>query len=256
MKKKIKRIFAVLLLAVGAVSAFLLLGQLQDNGAAADSYEQAAAIAFRKEGASAAEPSTSPSSTGESSVFPLEELDFAALREVNPDVLAWIRIPGTGIDYPLMQGSNNDYYLYRTWEGERNDAGSIYLDYRNAADFSDFNSIVYGHNRGDGSMFSALTQYSSREFWEERPYVYLVTDEGIRCYEIFSSFQTEGESFVYTLGLREEQSKENYIRQVVASDCLGLGIVPEAEDQILTLSTCSGINYSRRWVILAREIQK
>lgn len=81
-----------------------------------------------------------------------KEIDFEGLRKINEDLVAWIQIPGIGVDYPVVQGEDNEYYLYHTFQKENNKAGSIFLDYRNHDDFTDRRVILYGHNMKDGSI--------------------------------------------------------------------------------------------------------
>ncbi len=85
-----------------------------------------------------------------------EMIDFGGLKALNPDIVAWIRCEELGIDYPVVQGADNDYYLHRTFTGEDHIAGCIFMDCRNSADFSDQRTILYGHNMKDGSMFGRL----------------------------------------------------------------------------------------------------
>lgn len=87
------------------------------------------------------------------------QVDFNKLEEINPDVIAWIEIPGLEISYPVVQGRDNDYYLHHLITGENHKSGSIFMDFHNQEDLSDRNSIIYGHNMKDGSMFGTLDQY-------------------------------------------------------------------------------------------------
>ncbi len=94
----------------------------------------------------------------------LPEIDFDGLRAINGDIVAWIQIPGIGMDYPVVQGKDNEHYLHYTFDGKENKAGSIFLDYRNRADFTDDKMILYGHNMKDGSMFSNLKNFEDARF--------------------------------------------------------------------------------------------
>lgn len=94
-------------------------------------------------------------------------IEFGELQKINPDIVAWIRIDGLGIDYPVVQGEDNEHYLYYTFRGEANVAGSIFLDYRNKADFSDSKIILYGHNMKNGSMFGSLKKYQDESVFRE-----------------------------------------------------------------------------------------
>lgn len=85
-----------------------------------------------------------------------QQVDFESLRQLNPDIVAWIRIEAAGIDYPVVQGEDNEHYLHYTFRGEASIAGSIFMDYRNKGDFTDGKTILYGHNMRDGSMFAGL----------------------------------------------------------------------------------------------------
>lgn len=87
------------------------------------------------------------------------QVDFNKLEEINPDVIAWIEIPGLEISYPVVQGRDNDYYLHHLITGENHKSGSIFMDFHNQEDLSDRNTIIYGHNMKDGSMFGTLDQY-------------------------------------------------------------------------------------------------
>ena len=106
-------------------------------------------------------------------------------------MVGWIQIPGTEIDYPLMQGKDNDFYLNNNWRGAKEYVGSIFLEYRNDPDMTDFNTIVYGHNMANGSMFGSLHRYQYDAYPEEHPYVYIVTDAGVLRYEVFSTYNAE-----------------------------------------------------------------
>ena len=103
-----------------------------------------------------------------------KEIDFEGLRKINEDLVAWIQIPGIGVDYPVVQGEDNEYYLYHTFQKENNKAGSIFLDYRNHDDFTDRRVILYGHNMKDGSMFSNLKQYQEVSMWDD---IYALEDD-------------------------------------------------------------------------------
>lgn len=130
----------------------------------------------------------------------LKDMDFSALRQQNPDVLGWILIPGTRVSYPVVQGTDNSYYLDHTWRGGKNSVGAIFMECRNSSDLSDFNTIIYGHRMNNRSMFGTLSQYKSRSYWQAHPYVYLTDDSGTHRYEIFAAGEVSVDSDVYRLG--------------------------------------------------------
>lgn len=107
------------------------------------------------------------------------EIDFAGLKAVNPDVIAWIQIPALDISYPVVQGKDNAYYLHHLFSGESNINGSIFVDCHNQPDFTDQNTIVYGHNMKNGSMFGTLDKYQDKELFEQHPEFYLYLPDKI-----------------------------------------------------------------------------
>lgn len=112
----------------------------------------------------------------------LPEIDFEGFRAVNEDIVAWIQVPGIGVDYSVVQGMDNEHYLHYTFDGKANKAGSIFLDYRNRPEFTDSKVILYGHNMKDGSMFSNLKKYQDVDFRKEqgRVLIYL-PDKVLEC---------------------------------------------------------------------------
>lgn len=181
----------------------------------------------------------------------LKDMDFSALRQQNPDVLGWILIPGTRVSYPVVQGTDNSYYLDHTWRGGKNSVGAIFMDYRNNGDLSDFNTIIYGHRMNNRSMFGTLSQYKSRSYWQAHPYVYLTDDSGTHRYEIFAAGEVSVDSDVYRLGLRSDSSRQSFLDSCLALSALNTGVTPHTYDKVLTLSTCTGNGHATRWVVQA-----
>jgi len=181
----------------------------------------------------------------------LSGMDLSELRAVNSDVVGWIHIPGTEIDYPVLRGEDNDYYLHHTWQHRENIVGSIFMDYRNAAGFSDFNSILYGHHMRDGSMFRDLILYEKESFRQEHPYIYLVDDTG-KCirYTVFAVYETETQ-MTYTVEFEDESLQSRWLSDCVERSEFAAETLPGADDRILTLSTCTGESYTSRWVVQA-----
>lgn len=268
MNRKLRKIAMLVLAAVFAVSTALMLRQWKDNAGGESAYENALAIAMQKEKAPAEttlSDTVSEVQTGELTsawvsvpvvddpvMEEMAEINLAALREVNPDVVGWIRIPDTKIDYPLMQGEDNDFYLNHTWEKEHNSVGSVFLEYLNSPDLTDYNTIVYGHNMNNGAMFADLELFSLKKFWSGHPYVYIATDAGVYRYEIFAFFQAEVDSLTYGMNPRQDDTKEFFLNLALENATFDTGIRPALTDRILTLSTCSGANYDFRYVVQAR----
>ena len=265
MKRKIRIFLSCLLLAVFLFSITRFLQQQQEKTAGSDTYAEALALAVsggsgspepqKKEEAAVAE------GTPQWAVAPVEEndphnqtlqaMDLEALREVNPDVLGWILIPDTKINYPILQGSDNDYYLKHTWDGKPYAVGSIFMEHLNNPDFTDFNTIIYGHNMNDGSMFASIREYRNQAYWEKHPYVYIRTDLGVYRYEVFASYLARVNSNTYGVRFSREESREAFVNNAIVDSSIDTGIEPEPTDRILTLSTCKG-GTATRWVVHAR----
>ena len=267
MEPRMKKRLRMVLAAVFAVSTLLLAGRLLQGAGGEEAYEDALAIAMQNPKPVSAEPKeTEPLPTEPREIrwvpAPVEEedphlaelaaMDLDALRQINPDVIGWIRIPDTVIDYPLLQGEDNEYYLKHTWEEKKNAVGSIFLECRNSPDLTDYNTIIYGHNMNNGSMFASLRKYAGETYFTQHPYVYLVTDDGVLRYDVFSSYKADVDGVTYGLSFRQEETKAEFLIHALENSSFDAGIVPESQDRILTLSTCSGAGYSTRWVVHAR----
>ena len=268
MKDHIRKILRLILLAVFVVSTLLLLRQWKDNADGAAAYQDAMAIAMQKTESAVPEVTEAPEVPEEtvpvvyvwepaqieadSVMEEMSGINLAALREVNPEVVGWIRIPGTQIDYPMMQGEDNEFYLKNTWQKEPNSVGSIFLEHLSNPDMTDYNTIVYGHNMKNGAMFGDLDLFSLPTFWKEHPYVYILTDAGVWRYEIFAFCQPEVESLTYGLNPQRPDTKEKFLNLSLENAWYDTGIVPPITDRILTLPTGSGGGYSHRFVGQAR----
>ena len=181
----------------------------------------------------------------------LAAMDFAALQEVNSDVLGWILIPGTPVSYPLLQGEDNSEYLNKTWRGNRNSVGAIFLECKNSGDLSDFNTIIYGHRMRNRSMFGSLKDYARQSYWESHPYVYITDSSGCRTYAIFAAYEVGVTEATYQLGGFDQEGRQAFLDFCTAQSVIETGILPTTEDHILTLSTCTGTGHEKRWVVQA-----
>lgn len=151
----------------------------------------------------------------------IRNIDFESLKQINPDIVAWLTIEAAGIDYPVVQGENNEYYLHYTYSGKANIAGSIFLDCQNMPDFSDGKIILYGHNMRDGSMFAALKKLNV----SQEPLAVLYTPEETFQYKLSEEAFVSTTDEIYQLKKSEENHADS--ESIVY------------EDRILVLSTCS-----------------
>ena len=202
-------------------------------------------------------PTEPPTEPMDDTTRMLLDMDLEALRATNPDVLGWICIPDTVISYPLMKAKDNEQYLYHTWEGKYSKYGSIFLECRNSHDFSDFNTLVYGHNMLTQDMFGTLSDYKDQSFYESHPSVYILLDDGVRRYDVFSCYDADVVSNTYRLVFEDDARKQESLDLYTSKSLLQTDLVPQVTDHILTLSTCTGRGTADlRFVVQAILAQK
>ena len=172
------------------------------------------------------------------------EVDFAAMAELSDDIVAWIYCPNTQINYPIVQGYDNDYYLYRLLDGTWNANGTIFMDYRNEDDFSDYNTMIYGHHMKTGAMFADLMKYKSQSYYEEHPYMYIYTPEQNYRLDLFAGTVVDCIADIYSY----EPSS------AVLNDCISRSTFDATLDypanRIVTQSTCTYEYDDARYVVL------
>ena len=168
------------------------------------------------------------------------KVDWEALKELNPDVVAWITLPAVDLSYPVVQGEDNDYYLHRSINGEYLFAGCIFLDWHNSPEFKNYNSILYGHNMRDGSMFANLKQYNDSGALEACPYFWIYTPIEDILYRIFSVHTAAGGSDIYTVRFSDLQSNMEWLWKMQELSVIDTGIDITENGKVVTLSTCTG----------------
>lgn len=183
-------------------------------------------------------------------------IDFDSLRSINTDVIGWIYVEALdGVSYPIVKGTDNDQYLHMTYEKNYNFAGTIFIDYENSADFGDCNTLVYGHNMKNGSMFGQLKNFSKDDSaYNKSKYFWIFTPEKNYRYEIISAYTTAVNSDTYTLFKGPGQEFLDYMEKIVSySDIKTTPGELKVEDNLVTLSTCTG-NESTRYVVQGKRV--
>ncbi|MBE5918432.1 MAG: class B sortase [Pseudobutyrivibrio ruminis] len=170
------------------------------------------------------------------------DVDFSNLTKINSDVAGWIYVEGTDISYPIMYSGDDETYLRTTINKEHATAGSIFLEGYNLPDFSDSHSIVYGHNMRNLSMFGSLKLYKENEdYYDSHRYFQIITPKAKMRFEIFSYFDTEPASWVYTVPYYDNQEFSDYIDELISHSYIKLDNYDiDSSDKVVTLSTCSG----------------
>lgn len=182
------------------------------------------------------------------------KIDFEKMKQTNEDIVAWIKVNNTKVEYPIVQGDDNSYYLTHSIDKKYNAGGSIFVDSQNKLDGTDRNIVIYGHNRRDGSMFGTLKNALNKEWYdnEENKYITIVTPNGESKYEIFSIYQIEKEDYYIKKNFTDEEFK-SFIDIIKSRSVKDFNTDVDENSKILTLSTCANDN-KYRVVIHAKEI--
>lgn len=187
--------------------------------------------------------------------IPDKTVDIAAMREeVNNDIYAWIYIPDTVIDYPVLQHpTDNSYYLNYNIDGSKGYPGCIYTENYNKKDFSDPITVMYGHNMKNGLMFAGLRKFGDSLYFDEHPYVYIYTEDTLWVYEIFAAYESGNEHILYGHDFTDANTYEDYLNGIFQIRSMNANIRESAvvteDDRILTLSTCIADKPDNRYLV-------
>lgn len=200
---------------------------------------------------------TSPSNPLNSKNHPLTldvQPKFRSLLKINPDVVGWIKIDGTVINYPVLQTSNNDYYLSHDLNKKKNVNGSIFMDYRNHINFPEKHWILYGHNMKNKSMFMSLLNYESKWYFDHHNIIEFDTLYKNEKWQVFSAYTTTIKDDYIQTNFKTSKDFENYINEIQKKSLYHTNVKVSVSDRILTLSTCSGRGEKYRFVVQAKLI--
>ena len=241
----------IVAIAVFCYAAFNLYHIYTEYKKGTDEYNQIEEMAVTERDADSAEVA-GPNAQ----LKPPIEVDFDKLKSVNEDVVGWIYVDALpDISYPIVKGKDNQTYLHQTYEKNYNFAGTIFVDYENSGDFSDCNTLVYGHNMKNGSMFGHLKKFREDDkLYKQDKYFWILTPERNYRYEILTAYTTGVNSDTYTLFKGPGEEFEKYLETIkgyseIQTDDTDLTI----KDRIVTLSTCTG-NESTRFVVQGKRV--
>ena len=176
--------------------------------------------------------------------LPDNPIDFAKLHETNTDIYAWIKIPNTDVDYPILQSylEHDNYYIDRDLNKNKARAGSIYTQKKNKTDFSDPNTLIYGHSMLNGTMFGTLKRFRKEEFFLENRYMYIYMPGHILTYEIFAAYLYDDRHILNAFDFTDKEVYKNYLDSCLNPKSMikniREGITLTTDDRIITLSTC------------------
>lgn len=187
------------------------------------------------------------------------QLDWNALKQKNNEIYAWIQIPDTDISYPVVQGSDNAYYLTHTADKVENYVGAIFMDYRQQPNFEEKNTMIYGHNVLHGSMFADIEKFKEEEFFQNHPTFYIYTPNKNYKAEVFSIYTTQDTSSSYDIFYQSDEEYAKYLQMIQAQSDFSRDLSVGVNDHIVSLSTCSyernGQASELRYVLHAKLVE-
>lgn len=183
------------------------------------------------------------------------KIDFESLWEVNEDAYAWIQIPGTVIDYPILQSATeeDDYYLNTTIDGKKGYPGSIYTEKYNSTAFTDPVTVVYGHDMLEGTMFTDLHKYEDKAFFDSNPYIYIYLPDRTLKYQVFAAVSFDDRYILGNYNFTDIEDFQSYLDELKSSidGNVNLDVEVTQQSSILTLSTCIADAPEQRWLVNA-----
>ncbi len=226
----------ILLICIGVFvfSAFQLFTMWQEYEKGDATYEEINAIAIDEQ--------ERPIEAYETYVY-----DFEALTAINPDTVGWLRFDQPEIiSYPIVAGVDNQKYLKTDFNGGRSNHGTIFLDMRNAPTFTDKHAVVYGHNMQNDSMFGALNEYKSEEYYKANPYFYIYTPDGkVKKYQIASARVVAEDAPCYNLQFADDAQFMAHLDEMKSGSLYDTGVPYDQYSQLVTLSTCTAADDDR-----------
>lgn len=251
MSRKIYKIILVaslIVMIIAGINVFLLSREYQAGINEYRELEQYVTIVSEAPAANISEEEM-PETSAESVIPVSLEIDFQNLKAINEEVVGWLYYEPLELSYPIVRGNDNEYYTLYTFEQEKNSSGAIFMDFLNRTDFSDYNTIIYGHNMRNGTMFGSLKKLlNDSSMIEENPYFYIFTQDQAYMYEIASVYITDSSSHTYDL-ITSEDDQKAFIDYILSVSTYLWDKEINANDKIVTLSTCHGLHTNNRTVV-------
>ena len=194
---------------------------------------------------------------GKKTTFTFKPLnvDFGSLKNTNPDVVGWIQFETFSLSYPIVKDSGDNYYLTHTFKKQKNSSGSIFIGPSNSSSFQDTNTIIYGHNMKNGSMFGLLGRYKDKSYFKNNQYFRIYTPSGTQRYQIFSVYRASVDGSTYLIWSRTGGTEyADWINEQKSSSMYDTGVSISENDTIVTLSTCVTGDKQKRLVVQAKRI--
>ena len=257
MKKYVKPLLIVvfiLLMGVFAYSAYRVTHTIHEYNESDRYYEQTRQSAVSKDPSAVSQGRTGSDKKDEKLEYSPIDVDFDELLKSSPDIKGWLYSPDTKIDYPVVQGKDNSYYLHRLMDGTYNPSGTLFLDFRCGSDFSSKNNVVYGHHMQDGSMLASIVSYHDQAYYDEHPVMYLNTLDGDYRLDIICGFVTWYDSRVYTFDFGSRTEASEWLDLMRSYSDFESDVEVGVDDRIITLSTCTYDYDNARYVLMAKMV--
>ncbi len=181
-------------------------------------------------------------------------IDFTQLYEINSEIYAWLKVPNTLVDYPILQSDTDDmFYLKHNVYGQYSFAGAIYTERINKKDFTDPNTVIYGHNMMNNTMFTTLHRFRDPKFFEENEYIYVYLPGRKLTYHIFSAYEYDNRHILHSFDFNDKDEYKKYLEyaqnptNTITRNTRKIKI--KADDKIITLSTCMDANDFSRYIV-------
>lgn len=266
MRKWLRTLLIVLFSLIFAVSGFMVIRYYLNSQKQAAKFDELSGMVQDRPTRPPIPEKTEPSVSEPAPTEPVETEppkplpEYIEVSALNPDMVGWIQIEGTKIDYPVMQTPDDpEYYLHKDFYGKYSSHGCIFTEEYCSIEPASDNITIYGHNMKDGSMFGVLRNYRSKSYWENHRYIYFDTLYERHTYEIFAVFTTvatKGAGFAYHQFIDAEDQAEfdEYVADCLAASLYDTGISAQYGDKLITLSTCEYSQKNGRLVVVAKRI--
>ena len=245
-RRKIIFILSLILLLAGVIYLVVYFVRKEENNKIYEEVQKQNEVVKEEESVVEGEPVEIP-------------IDFASLKQTNPDIYAWIDIEDTNIHYPIVQSATDDtYYLEHTIEGVKGYPGSIYTEMANAKDFSDFNTLIYGHDMKDGTMFKHLHKFEDPEFFQSHETVTIYTETEIKTYRIFAAIVYDNRHILYSFDNNDIEDRKAFIQSLYDArsqkNQFREGMTIDENSRLITMSTCITGQPDKRYIVVAEEV--
>lgn len=250
--KKVKTVIVILLFIIFVFSVSRLLSYYLEYRKADELYEGAAETYVEEAAGQTGETAEAEEEkSGEKIICPVE-VDFDALLAENREAAGWLYCEDTNINYPVMHGTDNDYYLHHSYDGKDSRAGALFAAAENRPGFEDCNTIIYGHHMKNGSMFAHLADWADQEYFDEHSEMWLLTPERNYRVDLFAGYLTSADSAAYTIFAGACPEFDEYLAEVRAASDVQSDVETPGDGRYIMFSTCEYEFQNARYVLYGK----